>query len=260
MATASEMSNPLRCSQDVNNTIAELSSGHSVNGKIPDLTKFCQRLCRRGYAPKHIVDIGAHWGSWSTKVQRVFSNSNFHMMEANPQAMSKLQRTKIPYEIALLGEREESVTYYSNPSASTGNSVFREATQHFDEKNRAVSSSTRQQTTLDALLGYPNEPKFTVDFLKIDAQGSELNILRGGQNVLKGVSVLLLECSILQYNRGAPLAGEVISWLHSKGFVLHEILEFNRLNNVLFQVDFAFIRKEHFLFENAHKDAKITIS
>ena len=83
------------------------------------------------------------------------------------------------------------------------------------------------------------------DLIKLDVQGAELDILKGGKKYFKQTKprYLLLETSIQQYNHGAPLASSVISYLDKKGYSLRDIMDvlYNQ-NNQLLQVDFLFER------------------
>jgi FkbM family methyltransferase len=41
--------------------------------------------------------------------------------------------------------------------------------------------------------------------VKIDVQGCELDILKGGINIINNAKYLVIELHNIQYNRGAPL-------------------------------------------------------
>ena len=56
------------------------------------------------------------------------------------------------------------------------------------------------------------------DLIKIDVQGSELDILKGATKVLKQCDNIILEMQYVDYNKGAPKAQEVIEYLKSIGF------------------------------------------
>jgi hypothetical protein len=58
------------------------------------------------------------------------------------------------------------------------------------------------------------------DLIKIDAQGAELNILKGATHVLKCCSYLILELQDFEYNEKAPHKDVVIEYLKSIGFYL----------------------------------------
>ncbi len=56
--------------------------------------------------------------------------------------------------------------------------------------------------------------------LKLDVQGFELEVLKGGVETLKSVDSVYAEVSFVELYEGQPLASDIISWLDSKGFTL----------------------------------------
>jgi FkbM family methyltransferase len=70
--------------------------------------------------------------------------------------------------------------------------------------------------TLDHQLENARIPR--VDFLKLDTQGSELDILRSASHTLDGVFGLDVEVEFQPLYRGQPLFGEVNEFLRSRGF------------------------------------------
>ena len=75
------------------------------------------------------------------------------------------------------------------------------------------------------------------DFLKIDTQGSEIDILKGGNEILKNCKVILLECPIISYNIGAPSLSDYIKYLDSINYLPFDVTEIHHLDKVLVQVD-----------------------
>jgi FkbM family methyltransferase len=63
------------------------------------------------------------------------------------------------------------------------------------------------------------------DFIKLDVQGAELDVLRHGTSVL--ASTLLLECEVefLPLYKGQPLFGDMSTFLAGRGFVLHKLID-----------------------------------
>lgn len=59
-----------------------------------------------------------------------------------------------------------------------------------------------------------------VDFLKLDTQGSELDILRGADRALAGARLVEVEVEFNPIYRGQPLFGDVDRFLRDRGFVL----------------------------------------
>jgi FkbM family methyltransferase len=59
-----------------------------------------------------------------------------------------------------------------------------------------------------------------IDAMKLDTQGSELDILRGATRALQDVRHLEIEVAFNEIGKGAPLFGEVDGFLRARGFAL----------------------------------------
>lgn len=184
-----------------------------------------------GWTPTTVLDIGGYKGSWTREVQRLAPSAVVTVVEPNPHAELQTLGVRVLYEV--LSHDTRSVPWYSN--LSTGDSLYKERTRHYAQ----VTPTFRTTTTLDALF-----LRETFDFIKLDCQGAELDILRGGRTVLQGTTALLLECAFAgQYNEAAPTFAEYIRTLDELGFAPLDITEFHRANGILFQVDLLCLRK-----------------
>jgi hypothetical protein len=67
-----------------------------------------------------------------------------------------------------------------------------------------------------------------IDFLKIDAQGSELAIFKNGRNRLKDTIAVHTEVSFIPLYKDQPLYGEVDAEMRALGFVPHAFASINR--------------------------------
>ena len=72
--------------------------------------------------------------------------------------------------------------------------------------------------TLNTIVKTKNFP--LPDLVKIDVQGSELDIIKGGLDVINNAKYLIVELQDVQYNRGAPMAHETIQFLNENGWEL----------------------------------------
>ena len=77
----------------------------------------------------------------------------------------------------------------------------------------------QKAVTLDKLVSKNNIP--LPDFIKIDTQGSELDILRGGEKTISNCSLIYLECPIIEYNMGSPNLSEYIEYLNLIDIILY---------------------------------------
>ncbi len=215
-----------------------------------------RRLMRHGYAPSCIIDVGAHEGSWTREVLKIFSNSKFIAVEALPDKKIILENAfkNKPVKVYnnLLGDSNRSgVRFYS---METGSSVLNELT--------SISRSEIQleMITLDEIFQRENIQGNIL--LKLDVQGFELEVLKGSKSILNQVDVICMELSFLNYNEGAPLAHDVISQMHELGFYILDITNFHRKSNdfVLVQSDFVFIKSNNPIrrqFNDLKKDLKM---
>ena len=79
--------------------------------------------------------------------------------------------------------------------------------------------------------------------LKIDVQGAELEVLAGANETLRGTNVLIVEVSLVDYNKSAPLIAEVIAAVDRAGFTCADLCEVHRTEGgFVLQLDLLFVR------------------
>ena len=209
----------------------------------PDMFRSILRLKALGFKPKMIVDIGAYHGEWTKEVQHIFPNSVFLMVEPMDEKAALLEqiathsKDKIYFEHGLLAaEADKEIVFYKSETASSVLSEHKE--------NDDFEKVTKKTTTLTSVLEKRNITK--IDFLKIDTQGYELEILKGATEYLKNTDVVLLEVSLLDIHKNVPLVHEVCSFMYQHGFVTYDICSFTRrpLDKALWQSDFIFVKEE----------------
>lgn len=183
-----------------------------------------------------ILDIGAHFGDFTRGMKQQIPFARYFMIEANPECESKLKEVAFTdYIITLLSDEEKEVTYYvdKNNLTSTGNSYYKENTNFFSEEN--ILEKKMKAATLDNLF-----PEDTFDFIKIDTQGSEVDILKGGKSLVERAKYVLLECSVEPYNQDAPLIEDVKAFMQQINYQEIAIVENHYINERLFQQDILF--------------------
>jgi FkbM family methyltransferase len=158
------------------------------------------------------------------------------LFEANPALESKLQKLGLPYRICLLGRAPGTVDYYVDPKdpESTGNSIYLEQTPFFTQPNVMKLPMHRLDDVIDDPAGY--------DFLKLDVQGAELDILAGATETLKSIKYLFTEVSLYEYNKGAPLFYEVHTAAAQLGFRMIDLCECTVIGPRLVQFNALFER------------------
>ncbi len=91
-------------------------------------------------------------------------------------------------------------------------------------------------STLDKII-YKKFNKKKYDLIKLDTQGSELNILKGGIKTLKKTKYLITEIHFKNYNIGSASHKELNSFLENNGFKKVDILFNHYMKNKLFFSD-----------------------
>ena len=202
-----------------------------------------------GIDPVTILDIGSHIGEFYGWAKFEWPDSVIWMIESNEVHESTLKNLTTgkndEYLIAALGDKEREVTFYTrkDKSHTEGNSYYKEA--NYWDIPQLVLESKRTLQRLDDL--FTDDTKF--ELIKIDTQGSELDILRGGKNLVDKALVVIIEVSYIEYNLGAPLAEDVIDYMKSINFDIYiEIGEHYsnepQWKDVIVQKDLLFYRQE----------------
>lgn len=206
---------------------------------VPSQEISLNKIRALGFAPRLCLDIGAYEGQWAIEFKKIFPECAIMMFEGQASkepVLAKVQNTykDISYKIALLGASDAPVAFNMYETAS---SVLQE-----HHATNAQTETMNLNRLDDLLAGSPfNKP----DFIKIDTQGYELEILKGGGETLSQAEFVLLEVSFLDIYVNCPLVAETIDFMKARGFVVYDIctLMHRPLDKALFQSDFLFIRE-----------------
>lgn len=196
-----------------------------------------------------VYDVGAFRGDWTKLLKKTsLKNSKFYLFEANRENEIYLKNSGHKYFINVLSDKNKDVNFFSK--AGTGDSYFREKTNIYEN---TIVPKTLKTITLNEIKKNNHIP--SPDFLKIDTQGSEIDILKGGSEILNNCKIILLECPIISYNTGAPLLDDYIKYLDGIDFLPLDIIEIHHIDKVLVQIDIIFLKKD--IFQKIYKDKKI---
>ena len=201
----------------------------------------------KNFVPKYIIDVGCGHGEWTKKLLRFYPNSNFFLFDADNTNLKKLENLKkkyhnIDYKICLLTDNENFYTFYN---MGYGSSIFEEQTSHARVQQK-IKSTTLKKEIPDELKNYSN------NLIKIDVQGAELKVLEGLNELINNFEVVILEVSVHEYNKNAPLFDQVLDFMIKKNFKLYDIFDLKRLGNnqsFLLQFDCVFVRKDSNLLD-----------
>jgi len=188
-----------------------------------------------GFEIRRALDLGAFEGKWTKLLREVYPSAQVVMVDANTDK-ERLLRALGDCRIALLGDADgREVDYYKclDGDAGSGNGIYRENTAF------SFAAEKRKCVTLSTLLGSPEG----FDLIKMDVQGAELDVIRGGLPIVINSRYLLLELQTHNYNLGAPHFEEVVAFLHGHGFGVVDIVDLMYSGDKLIQVDVLFRNK-----------------
>ncbi len=199
------------------------------------LSRTLHELQKANLDIKIIYDIGARYGKWSKAIAKIFTKSDFYLFEASDKCLPELNQQKFQFFIAVLSSKKEIVSFYESDTA--GDSYYEENTTYYNDS----PVLEKETTTLDCLREESNIP--LPDFIKLDTQGSELDILKGAKNSLVNTKLIYVECPIIRYNKGAPNIQEYIDYMSSIDFIPIDVCENHFKHKILAQIDILFIKK-----------------
>lgn len=182
------------------------------------------------------LDIGAYRNEFTNILKSIWPYIKVQQFEADERQRKYLEKDA---QIVVLGDTERLVDLYtiedSGYGSTTGTSVFRENTEVYQNSVK----KTCQMKTLDSVVDMSGN--WSKGLVKIDTQGSELLILKGATEFLKNNPMyILLECSVVKYNEGAPLIADVFKYMDSIGYELLDIVDLTHVNDQLYQCDCLF--------------------
>ncbi|MGB3513370.1 MAG: FkbM family methyltransferase [Microcoleaceae cyanobacterium] len=124
------------------------------------------------------LDIGCHLGSMLSEIMTLAPQGNHIAVEALPYKTNLLKKKfpEVDIKQLALGEKTGEVTFYLNTSRSGYSGLF-----PHNKQGDKIQEVTVKCEKLDNILF----PEYQVDFIKIDVEGAELSVFRGGENMLR---------------------------------------------------------------------------
>jgi FkbM family methyltransferase len=192
---------------------------------------------------KSVLDVGAHAGTFTFGCKQFYPDAYYYMIDGNHITEHYIGNSGIDYKIVYLSDSiKETVVYKTTYNAfNTGDSLYRENTNYYSDDK--LIKEVIKTSTLDEV--FKNEVTF--DFIKIDSQGSELDIIKGGLDMCKRAKIFLLEASVYPYNLGAPMFDELKDFMSSIGFTYYKIVSniyHPENHSILIQHDVLFSKTE----------------
>ena len=195
-------------------------------------------LINRFLVPHRILDIGANIGQFRTQASATWPGSYIFSIEASTACEPFLKKITDDYIICMLAKDGLEYDFFQrkNDPTCTGNSMYRELTEFYSDDQLNIIK--KDGIKLDDLLNKDNK----YDLIKVDTQGSELDVIEGGKEICSKAKAMLLEVSYTEYNKDAPLSEEVINYMKDFKFKPAAVIGV-QMNHGSYQEDILFLNE-----------------
>lgn len=172
-----------------------------------------------------VFDVGAHDGSYSAGVRDVLGErARIYCFEPSLKTFDNLRKTLGDQpEIFLynlgFGDREEEATLHSTGYGSPGSTLY---TPFGAAPGQSLTNETCRLRRLDRFC--EEEGIRRIEFLKIDVEGNELNVLRGASGMLKTGAIRLIQFEFGEVQIGSRTFFKDLYRLLTPDYTIHRIL------------------------------------
>lgn len=178
-----------------------------------------------------IVEAGAYDGADTIELSRLLPKAKIFSFEPIPELFAKASlavknHKKVHlYNYALSDRTGKAVIHTSeerqNPGIVSMSSSLLEPKEHLEYSHDTLFNKDIEVDTinLDEWAISVNLPR--IDFLKLDIQGYELNVIKAAPKIFSTVKALLLEVEFVEAYKGQYLYQDIKNWLEAQGFELN---------------------------------------
>lgn len=210
-----------------------------------DLRQFCAHLRTTGFHPSIVVDVGVADGTF--EIYTVFPKAHYLLIEPLEEFMPGMRwmarhyRAEIALAAAGAEERDVTIRFGQAHEEMHGATVIPSLGPAAPSN---LCSRTIAMRRVDSLVD--GLRRAGPILLKVDTQGSELDVVRGATGVLDRIEVIILEVSLFNFGHAQPQMVEVVKFMSDLGYVPYDMFDgYNRpLDNALAQIDIAFVKAD----------------
>ncbi|MEI9989701.1 MAG: FkbM family methyltransferase [Rhizomicrobium sp.] len=205
-------------------------------------SEFCRHLKALGFEPEWVIDVGVADGTLD--IYTNFPKARYLLVEPMSEFSGALRWISEHYradvEPVAAGGSESTLTIHYSPQLADMHGAT------LAESSNSEAASNSRNVAVRRLDALAREHKIAgTILLKIDTQGTELQVLDGASGILDQVEVAILEVSLFNFGLKQPVLHEVVSYMAERGFVAYDMFDgWGRpLDGALGQVDIAFVKE-----------------
>tara|TARA_B110000037_G_C17106078_1_gene499878 strand:- start:1557 stop:2258 length:702 start_codon:yes stop_codon:yes gene_type:complete len=194
-----------------------------------------------------LVDVGANLGGYTDFVKKNININQIHLFEPSKKCFEflkeKFYQEKVYINNKALSNIDKISRFYENEILSQ--SSLHNTKNKFNSNLKNTSQYKIQCTTLDNYF-YSKDKKKIIDLLKIDAEGEDLNVLKGAKNILKNKKVKLIKIELLNSfmsSKKKSNINEIIFFLDKYNYFLTTITKTKFVKEKLLMMDVYFSYK-----------------
>ena len=201
-----------------------------------------QQAVKNGLKPETVIDVGAASGTFP--LYEIFPEANHILIEPLEEFTSNLSQIvdklgKAEHICAAAASQPGKIIINVHPDL-VGSSIFKE------EEDSDVNGIERTVTTV-TLDNICRDRRARKPYLiKIDTQGSELEVLKGAENIINDAAFIILEVSLFAFFEGGAQFYDCIEFMKQRGFVVYDVfdLQYRLVDGAMSQADIAFVKDE----------------
>jgi len=169
-----------------------------------------------------ILEIGANTGGLSADLARLHPRARMVLFEPLPDCFSELQRRfgsdpRFVLVNAAVGEQTGELEF--NRCSASHSSSFLPMTSSFKAAFPQVAGSEKTRVKVDRLDNLVAEIDLPEPIMaKLDTQGFEDRVLRGGRETMRRVRFAIVETSFEPLYQGQPLFADIYGMMSDLGF------------------------------------------
>lgn len=219
------------------------------------IKRFLKNIRSKGFYPKSILDVGANRGEWSRNAKSVFRDAQFFLVEPQTELQPFLDKfcASFPdsrYFSVAAGSENGELTLAISPD-SIGSSFL--MSDYLKNTGKSWEKRKVPIATIDSLITHNDV--VVPDLLKIDAEGFELEALKGATKCFGHTEVFILEVAFIKFFPELPLFREVVDFMFRHDYVVYDVVGLKRRGGVLGRADIAFAKTNGVLRTRNHPSA-----
>lgn len=206
---------------------------HVLKGKVFSLTAFemVNNLKRSIPHLKTIIDAGANSGQFSKAASYFFPEAKLDSFEPLPDMYPIIEKKfrnnpNITTHNVALGNENGTIKFNKNKYGHISSIMeISEENIHYPKQQNDLDQINVGIKRLDDI--FPPQTIQRPALLKLDVQGYEMEVLKGGDETMKQIDYIVIEANMEQLYKGQASFTEMNKFLNGNGFELEAMLDFS---------------------------------